>query len=340
MKEYSPWRMSVAPMMDWTDKNCRFFHRLLTQRTRLYTEMVTTGALIHGDVKRHLQFNEQENPLALQLGGSEPADLAQCAKLGEQWGYDEINLNCGCPSERVQRGSFGACLMNEPQLVRDCVKAMVDVVSVPVTVKHRIGIDKAESYEFVRDFVGTVAEGGCNVFIVHARNAWLKGLSPKENREVPPLRYEMVHQLKRDFPQLTIVLNGGVTTTAQVHEQLKHIDGVMIGREAYHHPWWMSEWDEEFFASLTPSPVLTGEGRGEGAVLVREQIEQSLIPYLQKEVNNGLHLHTMTRHLLGLWNGEPGGRKWRQVLSDNKLRDLSVSEVFELATEARSKALV
>jgi tRNA-dihydrouridine synthase A len=340
MKEYSPWRMSVAPMMDWTDKNCRFFHRLLTQRTRLYTEMVTTGALIHGDVKRHLQFNEQENPLALQLGGSEPADLAQCAKLGEQWGYDEINLNCGCPSERVQRGSFGACLMNEPQLVRDCVKAMVDVVSVPVTVKHRIGIDKAESYEFVRDFVGTVAEGGCNVFIVHARNAWLKGLSPKENREVPPLRYEMVHQLKRDFPQLTIVLNGGVTTTAQVHEQLKHIDGVMIGREAYHHPWWMSEWDEEFFASLTPSPVLTGEGRGEGAVLVREQIEQSLIPYLQKEVNNGLHLHTMTRHLMGLWNGEPGGRKWRQVLSDNKLRDLSVSEVFELATEARSKALV
>jgi tRNA-dihydrouridine synthase A len=386
MKEYSPWRLSVAPMMDWTDRHCRFFHRLLTQRTRLYTEMVTTGALIHGDVKRHLQFNEQENPLALQLGGSEPADLAQCAKLGEQWGYDEINLNCGCPSERVQRGSFGACLMNEPQLVRDCVKAMVDAVSVPVTVKHRIGIDKAESYDFVRDFVGTVAEGGCSVFIVHARNAWLKGLSPKENREIPPLRYEIVHQLKRDFPQLTIVLNGGVTTTAQVHEQLQHIDGVMVGREAYHHPWWMSEWDSEFFAltsikregTLTPSPLagenmlapspLVGEGRGEGAVresqttsvalqpnpspqpspargegvnqLTRESIEQALIPYLQKEVNNGLHLHTMTRHLMGLWNGEPGGRKWRQVLSDNKLRDLSVGEVFELATEARSKAFV
>jgi tRNA-dihydrouridine synthase A len=343
MKEYSPWRLSVAPMMDWTDRHCRFFHRLLTQRTRLYTEMVTTGALIHGDVKRHLQFDEQENPLALQLGGSEPADLAQCAKLGEQWGYDEINLNCGCPSERVQRGSFGACLMNEPRLVRDCVKAMVDAVSVPVTVKHRIGIDKAESYDFVRDFVGTVAEGGCNVFIVHARNAWLKGLSPKENREVPPLRYEMVHQLKRDFPKLTIVLNGGVTTTAQVHEQLKHVDGVMVGREAYHHPWWMSAWDSEFFAltsikregTLTPSPA-----RGEGVnQLTRESIEQALIPYLQKEVNNGLHLHTMTRHLMGLWNGEPGGRKWRQVLSDNKLRELSVSEVFELATEARSKAL-
>jgi tRNA-dihydrouridine synthase A len=386
MKEYSPWRLSVAPMMDWTDRHCRFFHRLLTQRTRLYTEMVTTGALIHGDVKRHLQFNEQENPLALQLGGSEPADLAQCAKLGEQWGYDEINLNCGCPSERVQRGSFGACLMNEPQLVRDCVKAMVDAVSVPVTVKHRIGIDKAESYDFVRDFVGTVAEGGCSVFIVHARNAWLKGLSPKENREIPPLRYEIVHQLKRDFPQLTIVLNGGVTTTAQVHEQLQHIDGVMVGREAYHHPWWMSEWDSEFFAltsikregTLTPSPLagenmlapspLAGEGRGEGAVresqttsvalqpnpspqpspargegvnqLTRESIEQALIPYLQNQVNKGLHLHTMTRHLMGLWNGEPGGRKWRQVLSDNKLRDLSVGEVFELATEARSKAFV
>jgi tRNA-dihydrouridine synthase A len=386
MKEYSPWRMSVAPMMDWTDRHCRTFHRLLTQRTRLYTEMVTTGALIHGDVERHLRFNDEEHPVALQLGGSEPADLAQCAKLGEQWGYDEINLNCGCPSERVQRGSFGACLMNEPQLVRDCVKAMVDTVSVPVTVKHRIGIDKTESYEFVRDFVGTVAEGGCHVFIVHARNAWLKGLSPKENREVPPLRYEMVHQLKRDFPQLTIVLNGGVTTTAQVHEQLKHVDGVMVGREAYHHPWWMSEWDSEFFAltsiklegALTPSPLagedmlapspLAGEGRGEGAVresqttsvaphpnpspqpspargegvnqLRRESIEQALIPYLQKEVNNGLHLHTMTRQLMGLWNGEPGGRKWRQVLSDNKLRHLSVSEVFELATEARSRALI
>ncbi len=359
-------------MMDWTDRHCRFFHRLLTQRTRLYTEMVTTGALIHGDVERHLRFNDTEHPVALQLGGSEPADLAHCAKLGEQWGYDEINLNCGCPSERVQRGAFGACLMNEATLVRDCMKAMIDAVQIPVTVKHRIGIDKTESYEFVRDFVGTVSESGCSVFIVHARNAWLKGLSPKENREIPPLRYEMVHQLKRDFPQLTIVLNGGVTTNAQVHEQLAHVDGVMIGREAYHHPWWMSEWDSEFFSSfpapagekiLPPPPAGEGWGGGnniptsthqqlptnphaippplgEGTKqLTRSQIEQALIPYLQNEVNNGLHLHTMTRHLMGLWNGEPGGRKWRQVLSDNRLRDLSVSEVFDLATEARSRAL-
>ncbi|MDO8718745.1 MAG: tRNA dihydrouridine(20/20a) synthase DusA, partial [Polaromonas sp.] len=235
---FSPWRLSVAPMMDWTDRHCRYFHRLLSRHALLYTEMVTTGALIHGDVARHLRFNAEEHPVALQLGGSEAADLAHCARLGEQWGYQEINLNCGCPSERVQRGAFGACLMNEPQLVADCVKAMVDVVSVPVTVKHRIGIDKRESYEFVRDFVGTVSEAGCLTFVVHARNAWLKGLSPKENREVPPLRYELVHRLKQDFPELTICINGGITTGEEVTTQLAQLDGVMVGREAYHNPWW------------------------------------------------------------------------------------------------------
>ena len=204
-------------MMDWTDRHCRLFHRLLTRDTRLYTEMVTTGALLHGDVPRHLDFNDEEHPVALQLGGSEPADLAACAKLAESWGYDEVNLNCGCPSERVQRGSFGACLMAEPELVADCVKAMRDAVALPVTVKHRIGIDRVEDYGFVRDFVGTVAlRGGCEVFIVHARSAWLHGLSPKENREVPPLRYEMVYRLKRDFPALSIVLNGGLTTDPQI----------------------------------------------------------------------------------------------------------------------------
>ncbi|MBP6781959.1 MAG: tRNA dihydrouridine(20/20a) synthase DusA, partial [Ottowia sp.] len=222
-------------MLDWTDRHCRFFHRQLTQRTRLYTEMVNAGAAIHGGTERHLRFNPEEHPIALQLGGSEPDRLAHAARLGQQWGYDEINLNCGCPSERVQRGAFGACLMAEPQLVADCVKAMVDVVDVPVTVKHRIGIDREESYAFVRDFVGTVADAGCRVFIVHARNAWLKGLSPKENREIPPLRYELVYQLKRDFPHLTIALNGGVTTDAQIAEHLQHVDGVMLGREAYHH---------------------------------------------------------------------------------------------------------
>jgi tRNA-dihydrouridine synthase A len=246
---YSPHRLSVAPMLDWTDKHCRYFHRLLTQHALLYTEMVTTGALLHGDVPRHLRFNTEEHAVALQLGGSDTADLAACAKLGQDWGYDEINLNCGCPSERVQRGAFGACLMNEASLVADCVKAMLDVVDVPVTVKHRIGVDRVESYDFVRDFVGTLSEAGCQVFIVHARNAWLKGLSPKENREVPPLRYDLVHRLKQDFSQLTICLNGGVTTSAQVAEQLQQVDGVMLGREAYHNSrlnarasWWRSRW--------------------------------------------------------------------------------------------------
>ena len=260
----SPWRLSVAPMLDWTDKHCRHLHRLLSQKTRLYTEMVTTGALLHGAERRHLRFDAVEHPLALQLGGSEPADLAACARIGERWGYDEINLNCGCPSERVQRGAFGACLMAEPRLVADGVKAMVDAVAVPVTVKHRIGIDRVDSYDFVRDFVGTVAEAGCGVFIVHARNAWLKGLSPKENREIPPLRHERVYQLKRDFPRLTIVLNGGVTSDTQIAEHLRHVDGVMVGREAYRHPWIMSRWDGDFLG-------------GAPCALSQDQIEAEMV---------------------------------------------------------------
>src|SRR3954471_10147850 len=237
---YGKRTISVAPMMDWTDRHCRMFHRQITRHTWLYTEMVTTGALLYGDVARHLDFNDEEHPVALQLGGSDPADLAHSARLGEQWGYDEINLNCGCPSERVQRGSFGACLMVEPQLVADCVKAMRDAVSIPVTVKHRIGIDKTESYEFVRDFVGTVSQAGCSVFIVHARNAWLKGLSPKQNREVPPLRYALVHRLKHDFPRLTISINGGFADAASMHQHLRLLDGVMVGREAYQNPWFIA----------------------------------------------------------------------------------------------------
>ncbi|HEX5355202.1 MAG TPA: tRNA dihydrouridine(20/20a) synthase DusA, partial [Aquabacterium sp.] len=228
----SPWRMCVAPMLDWTDRHCRYFHRLLSQHARLYTEMVTTGALLHGDVDRHLRFNEEEHPLALQLGGSEPADLAKCAKLALQWRYDEVNLNCGCPSERVQRGAFGACLMSEASLVAEGIKAMMDATGgderLPITVKHRIGIDQIENYEFVRDFVGTIADVGCKVFIVHARNAWLQGLSPKENREIPPLRYEVVHRLKQEFAHLTIAINGGIQTDEVVLEQLDHLDGVMI----------------------------------------------------------------------------------------------------------------
>jgi tRNA-dihydrouridine synthase A len=291
--------MSVAPMMDWTDRHCRYFHRLLTKNTLLYTEMVTTGALLHGDVPRHLDFNEEEHPVALQLGGSEPEDLAKAAKLGEQWGYDEINLNCGCPSERVQRGAFGACLMNEAALVADGVKAMRDAVSVPVTVKHRIGVDKTESYEFVRDFVGTVADAGCEVFLVHARNAWLKGLSPKENREIPPLRYEMVYQLKKDFPQLTICINGGIKTTAEVHEHLKHVDGVMIGREAYHNPYWMAQWDAEFYGDASNQPPS------------REDIEAHMCDYMVRRTTQfGTAWHSVARHMLGLRHGQAGSRGW------------------------------
>ena len=306
-------------MMDWTDRHCRYFHRLLSRHALLYTEMVTTGALLHGDVPRHLDFNVEEQPVALQLGGSEPADLARCAMLGEQWGYREINLNCGCPSERVQRGAFGACLMAEPGLVAEGVKAMVDVVAIPVTVKHRIGIDKGESYDFVRDFVGVVSEAGCNTFIVHARNAWLKGLSPKENREVPPLRYELVHRLKHDFPRLTIAINGGITSSGQVAQQLQHMDGVMIGREAYHNPWWMASWDAAFFGDQPSS-------------LTREQVEAQMCDYMVREFEaNGTPWSVIARHMLGLRHGLAGSRRWRQVWSDHKLKTLPPHAVMALA---------
>ena len=321
------WRLSVAPMLDWTDRHCRFFHRLLSKRAVLYTEMVTTGALLHGDVARHLAFNPQEHPLALQLGGSEPADLAQCARLGEQWGYDEINLNCGCPSERVQRGAFGACLMNEPHLVADGVKAMVDAVSIPITVKHRIGIDQIESYDFVRDFVGEVSRAGCGTFIVHARNAWLKGLSPKDNREVPPLRYEWVYQLKRDFPGLVFVLNGGVTTTEQVRQHLEQVDGVMLGREAYHNPWWLSQWDTQCSPSRPADDTPAGQ-----PLLTREGVEQQMVAYMQsQQAQHGTPWSSIARHMLGLRHGLPGARRWRQVWSDHKLKTTSPEHVMALA---------
>ena len=313
-------------MLDWTDRHCRFFHRLLSRRAMLYTEMVTQGALVHGDVPRHLDFNAEEHSVALQLGGSDTEELAHSARLGEQWGYDEINLNCGCPSERVQRGSFGACLMAEPKLVADCVKAMRDAVALPVTVKHRIGIDRTESYEFVRDFVGTVSEAGCEVFFVHARNAWLKGLSPKENREVPPLRYELVYRLKRDFPQLTFALNGGITTDAHVREALVHLDGAMVGREAYHNPWWLASWDHAFY----------GEPQRE---ITRESVEIAMADYMVREKRaHGTPWANIARHMLGLRNGLPGARRWRQVWSDHKLRELDPHDVMALAHDAVARA--
>jgi tRNA-dihydrouridine synthase A len=299
-------------MMDWTDRHCRVFHRQITRHTWLYTEMVTTGALLFGDVARHLDFSEQEHPVALQLGGSEPADLAKSAKLGEQWGYDEININCGCPSERVQKGAFGACLMAESSLVADCVKAMRDAVSIDVTVKHRIGIDQIDSYDFVRDFVGTIADAGCRTFIVHARNAILKGLSPKENREIPPLRYAFAYQLKRDFPQLEIIINGGIKTEAEIDLHLQHVDGVMIGREAYHNPYLMASFDARYYGD-TAAPKS------------RAEIVQAMLPYIDEQLRlqgsasgGKLRLNSITRHMLGLTTGLPGARAFRQTLSDTK----------------------
>ncbi|HTH75891.1 MAG TPA: tRNA dihydrouridine(20/20a) synthase DusA [Trinickia sp.] len=313
----SPRRISVAPMMDWTDRHCRYFHRLISRHTWLYTEMVTTGALLYGDVARHLAFTAEEAPVALQLGGSEPDDLARAAKLGEQWGYDEINLNCGCPSERVQRGAFGACLMNEPALVADCVRAMRDVVSVPVTVKHRIGVDTVEDYSFVRDFVGTIAQAGCDVFIVHARNAILKGLSPKENREIPPLKYDYAYRLKREFPSLEIIVNGGIKTLDEVEQHLQHVDGVMLGREAYHNPFVLAEVDARFY--------------GGEAAKTREEIEAALIAYCATELARGTFLGAITRHALGLYRGVAGARGWRRVLSDNKRLAKGDLSIFEEA---------
>jgi len=289
--------------MDWTDRHCRAFHREISSEAFLYTEMVTTGALIHGDVERHLGFDSIEHPVALQLGGSEPADLAASARLGQRYGYAEVNLNCGCPSERVQRGAFGACLMETPEQVADCVRAMRDAVSIPVTVKHRIGLGRHEGYDFVRDFVGTVASAGCGLFIVHARNAWLDGLSPKENREVPPLRYEIVHRLKADFPDLTIILNGGLTTHEGASAAAQGLDGVMLGREAYHNPWVLAEVDSRWFG-LAELPDLP---RSRRAVAEAMAVYAEGFPELPARV--------ILRHLLGLYHGQPRARLWRQRLS-------------------------
>jgi tRNA-dihydrouridine synthase A len=302
-------RILVAPMMDWTDRHCRYFLRQVSSSARLYTEMITAAALIHGDVDRHLAFSEEEHPLALQLGGSEPDELARCARLGERYGYDEINLNIGCPSERVQRGAFGACLMAEPRLVADCVQAIKNSVQIPVTVKHRTGIDKVEEYSFLRDFVGTVAEAGCRTFIVHARNAILKGLSPKENREIPPLKYDYVYRLKRELPGLEIVINGGITTREAIDEHLRHVDGAMVGRAAYHDPW-----------------VIADVGNR------RERVVQAMVRYCRR--HKDVPLRSVTRHMLGLYHGMPRARLWRRMLSDARLLGQNRPELLLEALEA------
>lgn len=308
-------KLSVAPMLDWTDRYCRYFLRLISHHVLLYSEMVTTGAIIHGDRPRHLDFFEQEHPVALQLGGSDPAELAQCALLGESWGYDEINLNIGCPSDRVQSGRFGACLMMTPQLVADGVKAMRDAVAIDVTVKHRIGVDEHDSYQALCDFVGTVSAAGCNSFIVHARKAWLKGLSPKENREIPPLSYATVYQLKRDFPHLEIIINGGILTLDQAATHLQQVDGVMIGREAYHNPWILAEADRRLYGDDHP-------------IASRHQLVEQLLPFVEAQFAAGIPVSKVTRHILGLFNGQPGARAWRRHISENAHRKGAGPEVI------------
>lgn len=308
--------LCIAPMLDWTDRHCRFFLRLLTRHTLLYTEMVTTGAVLRGDRERLLAYDPTEHPLALQLGGSEPADLARCARIATDWGYDEVNLNVGCPSDRVRSGRFGACLMAEPDLVAEGVAAMRAAVAIPITVKTRIGIDERDSYEELADFVGRVAAGGCEVFVIHARKAWLNGLSPKENREIPPLRYEVVHRIKQDFPGLTIILNGGLVDLDQMAEQLRRVDGVMIGRAAYENPYLLAEVDRRFFGSSKPPPS-------------RRQMVRALLPYVEAQLRQGTPLHCMTRHLLGLFHGVPGARAWRRTLSERACRRGAGVEVLE-----------
>jgi tRNA-dihydrouridine synthase A len=324
--KYAANRLSVAPMLDWTDRHCRYFHRLLSQQTLLYTEMITTGAILHGKGD-FLEYNEQEHPLALQLGGSNPVDLAACAKLAGERGYDEINLNVGCPSDRVQNGRFGACLMAEPELVADCVSAMKEVTDIPITVKTRIGIDDQDSYEFLTQFVSTVSEkGGCEQFTIHARKAWLSGLSPKENREIPPLDYDRAYQIKKDFSDLVIAVNGGVTTLEQTKEHLQHLDGVMIGREAYHSPFILAEVDQQIFGLDTP-------------IKKRSQVVEEMYPYIERELSKGASLGHISRHMLGLFQSMPGARQWRRYISENAHKKGAGIEVVQTALAKIPKEL-
>lgn len=319
-------KFSIAPMLDWTDRHCRYFHRLLSSETQLYTEMITTGAIIHGKGD-FLAYNEEEHPLVLQLGGSNSADLATCAKLAAERGYDEINLNVGCPSDRVQNGRFGACLMAEPQLVADCVSAMKDVVDIPITVKTRIGIDDHDSYEFLTDFISIVSEkSGCDQFTIHARKAWLSGLSPKENREIPPLDYQRAYQLKRDFSHLVIAVNGGVKTLEEAKEHLQHLDGVMVGREAYQNPYILAEVDQQIFGLDKP-------------VKKRTQVVEEMYPYIEQQLVNGAYLGHITRHMLGLFQNMPGARQWRRYISENAHKPGSGIEVVEAALAKIPKEL-
>jgi tRNA-dihydrouridine synthase A len=313
-------------MMDWTDRHDRVFLRLISRRARLYTEMVPTGAILHGQRERFLGFDPIERPLALQLGGAEPAELAECARIAADAGYDEVNLNVGCPSDRVQKGRFGACLMAEPDLVADCVRAMARAADIPVTVKTRIGIDERDSPDHLADFTARVRDAGCGTLVVHARKAWLSGLSPKQNREVPPLRYDMVYRLKDTFPDLRIVLNGGVQSLDEAAAHLLHVDGVMIGRAAYQNPYLLAGADRRFFGDMRPTPS-------------REQVIRALLPYVAAQRARGVPLNAITRHILGLFNGLPGARTWRRELSEAAHRPGAGPEVIEAALDKVLAAL-
>jgi len=305
-------------MLDWTDRHERYFLRLLSHHAVLYSEMVTTGALIHGDRHRYLQFNPEEQPVALQLGGSEPSELAQCAQMAQDEGYNEVNLNVGCPSQRVQKGSFGACLMAEPALVAECIDAMQQTASIPITVKHRIGIDNNDSYEALCHFISTITATGCDTFIIHARKAWLKGLSPKQNRDIPPLDYDLVYQIKRDFPDLTIIINGGIKTLAECQHHLESTDGVMLGREVYHNPYLMAEVDQMLYGANTP-------------LLSRKQILQEFMYYVETQLSHDVYLKHMSRHILGLFQGIAGAKAWRRYISENSHKVGAGVEVLETA---------
>jgi tRNA-dihydrouridine synthase A len=319
--------LSIAPMMDWTDRHYRFFMRQITKRTLLYTEMVTTGAIIFGDKKRHLDFSAEELPLVLQLGGDSPKALAECAQIAEQWSYSEINLNVGCPSDRVQNGNFGACLMAQPEIVAECVAAMKQAVKIPVTVKHRIGIDDIDRYEDMANFVSIVSKAGTDRFSVHARKAWLSGLSPKENRTIPPLRYDDVYKLKREFPHLLIEINGGITTLEQARHHLNFVDGVMIGRAAYENPYLFATVDEEFYNSSTPVPT-------------RREILEQMLPYIEHWTSQDVYLKHISRHMLGLFTGKPGAKAWKRYLSENAHKsDAGVKTMLEAMKQVPGEVL-
>ena len=311
-------RFTIAPMMAWTDRHCRQFHRTLSEHAVVYTEMVTTGALIYGDKDRYLTYNEGEHPVALQLGGSVPSELAQCAKMAEEYGYDEVNLNVGCPSDRVQNNMIGACLMGHPELVRDCLKAMQDAVSIPVTVKHRLGIDELDSDELLHQFIDTVQTSGCTTFIVHARKAILQGLSPKENRDVPPLQYDRVYRIKEAFPHLEILINGGIKTLDECDVHLQHLDGVMVGREAYHNPYLLADVDQRLYGTKTD-------------IKSRAQVMEEYFPYIEDQLAKGVSLNHITKHILGLFHGMRGGKQFRRVLSEEAYKPDAGIDVLKQA---------